>query len=85
MTDIVTLWLVKGPLTEDSPLEATEGRLIDGESLQPIESPSILLYERLSDRVDTLIAVLGLSLKLSRKIGGLLNGPRGGPLKIWES
>ena len=89
MTDVVALWLVEGPLTEDSPLEATEGRLIDGKSLQLIESPSKILCEGLSDRVDTprcQIAVLGLSLKLLRKTGGgLPNGPRGGSLKIWES
>ena len=35
------------------------------------------------DTLRRLIAVLGLSLKLQRKIGGMPNGPVEGPLKIF--
>ena len=64
LTDVGALWLAKGLLTEDSPFEATEGHLIDENSLWPIASPSKLLCERLSDRMNTLrcqMAVPGLS------------------------
>ena len=89
LTDFGALWLAKGPLTEDSQLEATGGPYIDGKSLLPIVSNSKLLYERVSGRVDTprsQIAVLGLRLKLSRKVGDLPNGSRGGsPQGFWVS
>ena len=56
-----------------------------------MESPSDqqkkkMLSERLSDRVNTprcQIGVLGLSLKLSRKIGDFPNDPVQGPLEIF--
>ena len=60
--------------------------MIGGKSLKPIVSPSNLFCGRLIDRVDTLrcqIGVLGLSLRLSRNIGDLPNGPRAGLLKIF--
>ena len=51
---------------------------MESRSRRPIGNPSKLFCESLSDRVDTLryhIAVLELSLKLSRKIGDFPNDP----------